>query len=35
MDVPQESLTFDFGPFEEVHRWRKMPECDEFVGDKR
>merc|ERR1719507_2828673 len=28
-------LTLDFGPFESVHRWRKMPECDEFVGARR
>jgi len=30
-----ECLTLDFGPFETVHRWRKMPECDEFVGPRR
>lgn len=27
-----ECLTLDFGPFETAHRWRRMPECDEFVG---
>ena len=27
-----EGLTLDFGPFETVHRWTRMPECDEFVG---
>ena len=27
-----ECLTLDFGPFESVHRWKRMPECDEFVG---
>lgn len=27
-----ECLTLDFGPFETVHRWQRMPECDEFVG---
>lgn len=27
-----ECLTLDFGPFETVHRWQQMPECDEFVG---
>ncbi len=27
-----ECLTLDFGPFETVHRWKQMPECDEFVG---
>lgn len=27
-----ECLTLDFGPFETVHRWKCMPECDEFVG---
>ena len=31
----QDCLTLDFGPFEEVHRWRQMPECDEFVGARR
>ena len=30
-----ECLTLDFGPFETVHRWRKMPACDEFVGARR
>lgn len=30
-----ECLTLDFGPFETVHRWRKMPDCDEFVGARR
>ena len=28
-------LTLDFGPFESVHRWRKMPECEDFVGARR
>ena len=28
-------LTLDFGPFETIHRWRKMPECAEFVGARR
>ena len=28
-------LTLDFGPFETVNRWRKMPACDEFVGARR
>ncbi|CAG0881340.1 unnamed protein product [Darwinula stevensoni] len=28
-------LTLDFGPFETVHRWRRMPDCDEFVGARR
>jgi hypothetical protein len=27
-----ECLTLDFGPFETVHKWTSMPECDEFVG---
>lgn len=27
-----ECLTLDFGPFETVHMWKPMPECDEFVG---
>lgn len=30
-----ECLTLDFGPFETVNRWRKMPACDEFVGARR
>uniref|UniRef100_T1JJ12 BTB domain-containing protein n=1 Tax=Strigamia maritima TaxID=126957 RepID=T1JJ12_STRMM len=30
-----ECLTLDFGPFEIVHRWKRMPECDEFVGARR
>jgi len=28
-------LTLDFGPFETVNKWRKMPACDEFVGPRR
>ena len=28
-------LTLDFGPFEAVHQWRKMPELREFVGARR
>jgi len=30
-----ECLTLDFGPFETVHRWVRMPACDEFVGARR
>ncbi|XP_059143306.1 leucine-zipper-like transcriptional regulator 1 [Physella acuta] len=30
-----ECLTLDFGPFETVHMWKPMPECDEFVGARR
>ena len=30
-----DSLTLDFGPCEAAFRWRKMPECDEFVGTRR
>ncbi|GAB6032197.1 Leucine-zipper-like transcriptional regulator 1 [Chamberlinius hualienensis] len=30
-----ECLTLDFGPFETVHSWKQMPECDEFVGARR
>ncbi|XP_072757847.1 leucine-zipper-like transcriptional regulator 1 [Anoplolepis gracilipes] len=30
-----ECLTLDLGPFETVHRWQYMPECDEFVGARR
>ncbi|XP_046453722.1 leucine-zipper-like transcriptional regulator 1 [Daphnia pulex] len=29
------SLTLDLGPFETVHKWKRMPDCDEFVGFKR
>lgn len=25
-------LTIDFTPFETVHQWKRMLECDEFVG---
>lgn len=25
-------LTLEFGPFETVHSWKRMLECDEFVG---
>lgn len=35
MDFSQtsaDSLTLDFGPFEVVHRWKRMQECNEFVG---
>jgi hypothetical protein len=32
LGLKMECLTLDFGPFEAVHRWRRMPECDEFVG---
>lgn len=27
-----EALTLEIGPFEAVHRWISLPECDEFVG---
>ena len=27
-----DTLTLDFGPYEPVNRWKRMPECDEFVG---
>ncbi len=30
-----EFLTLDFGPYETVHRWRRLGECDEFVGSRR
>ncbi|CAG0913872.1 unnamed protein product [Notodromas monacha] len=30
-----ECLTLGFGPFETVHKWTSMPECDEFVGARR
>ena len=29
-----ENLILDFGPSESVHKWCKLPECDEFVGSK-
>ncbi|XP_044740473.1 leucine-zipper-like transcriptional regulator 1 isoform X2 [Chrysoperla carnea] len=29
------NLTLEFGPFETVHKWKRMPECDEFVGARR
>ncbi|XP_014218455.1 leucine-zipper-like transcriptional regulator 1 [Copidosoma floridanum] len=34
-NYPPECLVLDFGPFETVHRWQRMPECDEFVGARR
>ena len=27
-----DTFTLDFGPYEPVNRWKRMPECDEFVG---
>ncbi|XP_029475633.1 leucine-zipper-like transcriptional regulator 1 [Rhinatrema bivittatum] len=30
-----EYLTLNFGPYETVHRWRRLPPCDEFVGARR
>eukprot|EP00057_Strongylocentrotus_purpuratus_P026721 XP_011681195.1 PREDICTED: leucine-zipper-like transcriptional regulator 1 [Strongylocentrotus purpuratus] len=30
-----QEVTIDSGPYETVHRWRQMPECDEFVGARR
>lgn len=33
--IDNAELTLDFGPFETVHRWKRMPECDEFVGARR
>ncbi|KAF4516879.1 hypothetical protein B566_EDAN011223 [Ephemera danica] len=30
-----ECITLDFGPFETVHQWKQLPECDEFVGCRR
>lgn len=27
-------LTLDFGPFEVVHRWKRMQDCNEFVGTR-
>lgn len=31
----RDSLTIDFTPFETVHQWKRMLECDEFVGARR
>jgi len=28
-------LTLDFGPFEAVNRWQKMPDVNKFVGAPR
>ena len=28
-------LTLDSGPRETLHKWKTMPECDEFVGARR
>ncbi|KAK9702987.1 Kelch motif [Popillia japonica] len=30
-----DGLALEFGPLETVHRWKRMPECDEFVGARR
>ncbi|KYM96376.1 Leucine-zipper-like transcriptional regulator 1 [Cyphomyrmex costatus] len=30
-----DAMTLNFGPFETVHRWQRMPECAEFVGASR
>ncbi|XP_076180349.1 leucine zipper like transcription regulator 1 isoform X1 [Ptiloglossa arizonensis] len=30
-----ECLTLDLGSFKTVHRWQRMPDCDEFVGARR
>ncbi|CAH2093649.1 unnamed protein product [Euphydryas editha] len=29
------SLRMEFGPFETVHKWKRMSECNEFVGARR
>lgn len=29
-----DSLTLEFGPFEVVHKWKRMQECNEFVGTR-
>ncbi|XP_026473112.1 leucine-zipper-like transcriptional regulator 1 [Ctenocephalides felis] len=29
------ALTLEFGPFETVHKWKRMIECNEFVGARR
>lgn len=28
----ENSLNLDFTPFETIHQWKRMLECDEFVG---
>lgn len=28
------SLRMEFGPFETVHKWKRLSECYEFVGAK-
>ena len=30
-----EYLSLDFGPFEAINCWKKMPDCDQFVGAPR
>lgn len=30
--VDVNALSLEIGPSETVHRWKRMPECDEFVG---
>ncbi|GAB0088910.1 Leucine-zipper-like transcriptional regulator 1 homolog [Sergentomyia squamirostris] len=31
----ENSLNLDFTPFETIHKWKRMLECDEFVGARR
>lgn len=28
-------LNLDFAPMDPIHQWKRMPECDEFVGARR
>ncbi|XP_065826736.1 leucine-zipper-like transcriptional regulator 1 [Oscarella lobularis] len=35
MSQVPETLSLNFDPGEVVHRWRRMPSCDEFVGARR
>ncbi|XP_022913249.1 leucine-zipper-like transcriptional regulator 1 homolog [Onthophagus taurus] len=30
-----DGLTLEFGPLETVHRWKRLPDCAEFVGARR
>ncbi|KAJ6635081.1 Leucine-zipper-like transcriptional regulator 1 like [Pseudolycoriella hygida] len=31
----ENSLNLDFAPIDPIHQWKRMPECDEFVGARR
>lgn len=30
--IGENCLNLDFAPMDPIHQWKRMPECDEFVG---